>query len=216
MLTYYCVSPRYVLVGRPKLICKADGGWDGRTPKCRLKDRKNPLDRLLELGGRSVPAKDKEMSDSRSEEGLSVVPLGGAGVRKPTRHRERPFQSQPAVPNRRPAIGRPSFAPTLVEDEDNQIYNKRQNLPRKPPTNLDNIDNNILLFPGGGGRRGDNNGGGRIRYPMDNEIPDSANVQASPGQGADEPQPVRNAGPGTNNRQQQQLNLGKAKYGLKY
>ena len=30
------------------------------------------------------------------------------------------------------------------------------------------------------------------RIPIDNEIPDSANVQASPGQGADVPSPVEN------------------------
>merc|ERR1711997_813849 len=35
-----------------------------------------------------------------------------------------------------------------------------------------------------------------------------ANVQANPGQGADVPQPVRNAGPTNNTNRQQQLNLG--------
>ena len=75
-----------------------------------------------------------------------------------------------------------------------------------PSTTLDNIDRNILLYAGGLGNNGKRGQGQRFK-PMDNEIPDSANVQSNPGQGADEPQPVRNAGP-TNTSRQQQLNLG--------
>ena len=107
MLPYYCTSPRYVLVGRPKLICKADGSWDGRIPKCRPKDRKDPLDRLLDLGGRDVEAKDVEGLEKLSKGGgLSIVPLGGVGGRSPMRTRERPFRTQPAVPNIRKKPGR--------------------------------------------------------------------------------------------------------------
>ena len=78
----------------------------------------------------------------------------------------------------------------------------------KAATTLDNIDRNILLYAGGIGIDGKGGGGPRFK-PIDNEIPDSSNVQANPGQGADVPQPVRNAGPtNTNNSRQQQLNLG--------
>ena len=67
-----------------------------------------------------------------------------------------------------------------------------------------------MLYAGGLGNDGTNGQGQRYK-PIDNEIPDSANVQANPGQGADEPQPVRNAGtPNNNGRHQQQLNLGKS------
>ena len=59
---------------------------------------------------------------------------------------------------------------------DEQLYDK------------DEIDRNILLYAGGLGNDGTNGQGQRYK-PIDNEIPDSANVQANPGQGADEPQP---------------------------
>ena len=66
-----------------------------------------------------------------------------------------------------------------------------------------------MLYAGGLGNDGRGSQGPRSK-PIDNEIPDSANVQANPGQGADEPQPVRNAGPNNSNaNRQQQLNLGK-------
>ena len=96
------------------------------------------------------------------------------------------------------------MTPTLIKDiqVDEKIYEKQ------PATTLDNIDQNILLYAGGLGNDGRGSQGPRSK-PIDNEIPDSANVQANPGQGADEPQPVRNAGPNNSNaNRQQQLNLG--------
>ena len=106
MLTYYCTSPRYVLVGRPKLICKADGSWDGKIPRCRPKDRKDPLDRLLDLGGRGVSGKDVDSLEKLSDGGgVSVTPLGGIGGRTPIRTRNGPFRTQPAVPNIREKSG---------------------------------------------------------------------------------------------------------------
>ena len=105
MLTYYCTSPRYVLVGRPKLICRADGSWDGKIPRCRPKDRKDPLDRLLDLGGRGATSNDESLEKISEGGGLSVVPLGGIGGRTPIRTRDRPFRTQPAVPNIREKSG---------------------------------------------------------------------------------------------------------------
>ena len=105
------------------------------------------------------------------------------------------YINQRSRPNRRP-----SFTPSVIKDIqiDEQLYDK------------DEIDRNILLYAGGLGNDGTNGQGQRYK-PIDNEIPDSANVQANPGQGADEPQPVRNAGtPNNNGRHQQQLNLGKS------
>jgi len=124
-----------------------------------------------------------------------------------------PFRTQPAVPNirektdfisRRGQNRRPSFTPTMIKDikVDEKVYEKQ------PSTTLDSIDRNILLYAGGLGNDGRGSQGPRSK-PIDNEIPDSANVQANPGQGADEPQPVRNAGPNNSNaNRQQQLNLG--------
>ena len=107
--------------------------------------------------------------------------------------------------SRRAQNRRPSFTPTMIKDiqVDEKIYEKQ------PSTTLDSIDRNVLLYAGGLGNDGRGSQGPRSK-PIDNEIPDSANVQANPGQGADEPQPVRNAGPNSNNaNRQQQLNLGK-------
>ena len=36
--SYYCTSPRHVLVGVPKLTCRIDGSWDATLPECRLRD----------------------------------------------------------------------------------------------------------------------------------------------------------------------------------
>ena len=36
--SYYCTSPRHVLVGVPKLTCRIDGSWDAALPECRLRD----------------------------------------------------------------------------------------------------------------------------------------------------------------------------------
>ena len=67
---------------------------------CRPKDRKDPLDRLLDLGGRG-PIDQEVASNKNSKEGggLLVNPLSGIGSRTPIRSRDRPFRTQPAVPN---------------------------------------------------------------------------------------------------------------------
>ena len=106
MLTYYCTSPRYVLVGRPKLICKADGSWDGKIPRCRPKDRKDSLDRLLDLSSRGTINKDSVELSLKEKLGLSVSPRSELGSRTPIRTRERPFRTQPAVPNVRDKSGK--------------------------------------------------------------------------------------------------------------
>ena len=106
MINHVNESPRYVLVGRPKLICKADGSWDGKIPRCRPKDRKDPLDRLLELGGRgSLESGGRSNEQLKEGLGLTVNPLSAIGSRTPVRTRDRPFRTQPAVPNIRDKPG---------------------------------------------------------------------------------------------------------------
>ena len=38
IVTYYCTSARYVLVGVPKMQCLKDGTYDAPTPECRLRE----------------------------------------------------------------------------------------------------------------------------------------------------------------------------------
>ena len=105
------------------------------------------------------------------------------------------FVSPRGRPNRRP-----SFTPTLIKDiqVDEKIY-------EKPTTTLDSIDRNILLYAGGMGNEGKGAQGPRFK-PIDNEIPDSANVQANEGPNADVPlSAIQNE----SKSRQQQLNLGK-------
>ena len=36
---FLLLTIRYILVGRPKLMCTEDGSWNGETPSCRSRDR---------------------------------------------------------------------------------------------------------------------------------------------------------------------------------
>ena len=72
--TYYCTTPRHVLVGVPKLNCLKEGTWDAPFPECRPRDP--------ELGG-----------------GVPLVPNRGppldrnGGLRRPIRKRPIPVDN---------------------------------------------------------------------------------------------------------------------------
>ena len=152
--SYYCTTPRHVLVGLPKLNCLKDGTWDGDFPKCRLRDvapevtkEKNPNSRFPNLD------RDTLLRRPILQENLGGL-LEEASSR-PTQviRRKKPFF----------AI---SDLGTAEENESN-------------------VD---------------------PRFPIRNEIPDSANVQANQGPKADVPvSAVQNE----RESRTQQLNLGK-------
>jgi len=135
--TYYCTTPRHVLVGVPKLNCLKEGTWDAPFPECRPRDP--------ELGG-----------------GVPLVPNRGppldrnGGLRRPIRKRPIPV------------------------DNNDEISRPIRRKPR-PESSPD------------------------PRFPINNEIPDSANVRANQGPKADVPvSAVQNE----SKSRTQQLNLG--------
>jgi len=62
---------------------------------------------LLELGGRGSLDQDVGSNEKIKEiAGLTVNPLSAIGSRTPMRTRDRPFRTQPAVPNIREKPGK--------------------------------------------------------------------------------------------------------------
>ena len=102
VLTYYCTNSRYMLVGRPKLMCTEDGSWNGETPSCRSKDRQDPLEKLLEMtSASSGPTRARPPFDRRPS------PTNPSRERQPAaRQPPPPFRRLPAVPNRPLAYGK--------------------------------------------------------------------------------------------------------------
>ena len=155
IVTYYCTSPRYVLVGVPKLQCLKDGTYDAPTPECRP---------------RETPA---------------VAPVG-AGI----------LQTDQA-----PA----SMAPNRFPNRDTPaIVRRGPILKKKIPFNEDG-SRPIRRKPGFRPLEEQNNPD--PRFPIKNEIPDSANVRANQGPRADVP-PV-SAVQNERDARANQLNLGK-------
>ena len=159
IVTYYCTSPRYVLVGVPKLQCQKDGTYDAPTPECRL--RETPAAPTI-----SAPA-PASMAPNRfpnREPGI---------VRRPILKKKIPFSEDagPARPIRR----KPGFRPGLLDENSNPDP----------------------------------------RFPIKNEIPDSANVRANQGPRADVP-PV-SAVQNERDARANQLNLGEENFlSMKY
>lgn len=152
--SYYCVSPRHVLIGVPKLTCRTDGSWDAEVPHCRPRDRKQPV----EPEEPTLPTITKPVFTRPRDAPIARRPI-----------RKKPIPRDPTMFERpRP---RPSFPPLKKNDGP--------------------LDENIS---------------GPARFPVSNEIPDSANVQANQAPGADEP-PVSSVKTEREARQQQ-LNLG--------
>jgi hypothetical protein len=73
---------------------------------------------LLELGGRGALDKVLESHEKMKEGGgLTVNPLSAIGSRTPMRTRDRPFRTQPAVPNNREKPGKCSYLSFLEKHQ---------------------------------------------------------------------------------------------------
>ena len=137
VLTYYCTSPRYVLVGRPKLVCSEDGSWNGRTPSCRSKDRQDPLEKLLDI--------------TAAEDRPSPSTVRPPVIRPSIRTRERkPLRRIPAVPLREKMdfVG-PSRLPPYKKV--GPIRNNEEGLAAEQfPIDNEILDANVQANPGQG------------------------------------------------------------------
>jgi len=132
IVTYYCTSARYVLVGVPKMQCLKDGTYDAPTPECRLRE-------------------------------TPIAPAAGGILQT----------------DRAPA----SMAPNRFPNRDTPTIVRRPILKKKIPFNEEMRP--IRRKPGF--RPLDETSNPDPRFPIKNEIPDSANVRANQGPRADVP-----------------------------
>lgn len=203
MIKYEC-DPGYVMVGRPELMCDVDEKWNGPPPRCEPVYCEEPLS--IRNGGFSLSTNSTRFgtvasyycTSSRHElvgsPKLVCQPDGGWNARPP---RCEPIMVKPRPPKLAP--NPPEIDVPLPPPDTNFPRNRRPFMkkPRPDPESFKPRPRPPFAT---------NDDGFSARPPIDNEIPDSANVQANPGPRADEPSSVANDNP--RETRQAQLNLG--------
>jgi len=221
IIRYEC-NPGYVLVGRNELLCDVDQRWNGPPPRCEPVYCDEP--KQIRHGGFSLstnstrfgtvvsyycssprhnlvgPAKITCLKDgSYNADPPSCVEANSKRLPDPVKEDD----LGPPVIRKRPVFSDPKRTRPGSGNEDTGERRRpfgRGPFPKKPidfspdsPRSLRPRKKDPQLRPEL-----------RPRPPIDNEIPDSANVQNSPA-GADEPSPVEN---NRSETRQAQLNLG--------
>jgi len=220
IIKYQC-NPGYVLVGRNELMCDVDQRWNGPPPRCEPIYCDEP--QQIRYGGFSLSTNSTRFgtvvtyycTSPRHElvgpKKITCLKDGSYNSGPPMcresqkKEKVRIPASIPKIPDtKRPAYGEPKRSrPVLNGNGDSGIRRPfapgRPQFPRKPidfspdaprpqrPKIVNDRDEEVFS----------------ARPPIDNEIPDSANVQNSPA-GADVPTPVENE----SESRQAQLNLG--------
>ena len=205
IIKYHC-NPGYVLVGRNELMCDVDQRWNGPPPRCEPIYCDEP--QQIRYGGFSLSTNSTRFgtvvtyycTSARHEligpKKITCLKDGsyntGPPVCRESLAKEKKVRIQAT---KRPATKRPAYG-----EPKRRLPPGRQPFPRKPidfspeatrpirPKIVNDRDEEVFS----------------ARPPIDNEIPDSANVQNSPA-GADVPTPVENE----SETRQAQLNLGK-------
>ncbi|TRY61198.1 hypothetical protein TCAL_01485 [Tigriopus californicus] len=207
LIQYEC-DPGYVMVGRPELMCDVDEKWNGPPPRCEPVYCEEPLS--IRNGGFSLSTNSTRFgtvasyycTSSRHElvgsPKLVCQPDGGWNARPP---RCEPIMIKPRPPKLAPKP--PTIDVPLPSPESNFPRNRDRRPPflQKPRPDPASFKPRPRRPP-----FTTNDDGFSARPPIDNEIPDSANVQANPGPRADEPSSVANDNP--RETRQAQLNLG--------
>jgi len=204
IIKYHC-NPGYVLVGRNELMCDVDQRWNGPPPRCEPIYCDEP--QQIRYGGFSLSTNSTRFgtvvtyycTSARHEligpKKITCLKDGsyntGPPVCRESLAKEKKVRIQAT---KRPATKRPAYG-----EPKRRLPPGRQPFPRKPidfspeatrpirPKIVNDRDEEVFS----------------ARPPIDNEIPDSANVQNSPA-GADVPTPVENE----SETRQAQLNLG--------
>jgi len=221
IIKYHC-NPGYVLVGRNELMCDVDQRWNGPPPRCEPIYCDEP--QQIRYGGFSLSTNSTRFgtvvtyycTSPRHElvgpKKITCLKDGSYNTGPPVcretlkKEKVRIPATIPKLPNtKRPSYGEPKRGrPILNGNGDSGIRRPfapgRPGFPRKPidfsaeapsrpqrPKIVNDRDEEVFS----------------ARPPIDNEIPDSANVQNSPA-GADVPTPVENE----SESRQAQLNLG--------
>jgi len=217
IIKYQC-NPGYVLVGRNELMCDVDQRWNGPPPRCEPIYCDEP--QQIRYGGFSLSTNSTRFgtvvtyycTSTRHEligpKKITCLKDGSYNTGPPACRESLAKEKVrlPASIPRLPDTERPKYTkrrPVLNGNEDKGIRRPfapgRQPFPRKPiafspessrpqrPKIVNDRDEEVFS----------------ARPPMDNEIPDSANVQNSPA-GANVPTPVENQ----SETRQAQLNLG--------
>ena len=205
VIRYKC-GPGYVLVGRAELMCDVDQRWNGPPPRCEPVYCDEP--RQIRYGGFSLSTNSTRFgtvvsyycTSQRHElvgpKKITCLKDGSYNAEAP---RCRELGGGAQLPDILPplaAVPSPKLPRTRRPSKDESAQSVSRVRVRKP------------FLPGTGRPRDkfspDKNSYEPARAPIDNEIPDSANVQNSPAAGADVPQPVE----GGQETRQAQLNLG--------
>ena len=221
IIKYHC-NPGYVLVGRNELMCDVDQRWNGPPPRCEPIYCDEP--QQIRYGGFSLSTNSTRFgtvvtyycTSPRHElvgpKKITCLKDGSYNTGPPVcreslkKEKVRIPATIPKIPDtKRPAYREPTRKrPILNGNGDSGIRRPfapgRPQFPRKPidfspegprpqrPKIVNDRDEDVFS----------------ARPPIDNEIPDSANVQNSPA-GANVPTPVENE----SESRQAQLNLGK-------
>ena len=224
IIRYQC-NPGYVLVGRNELLCDVDQRWNGPPPRCEPVYCDEP--KQIRYGGFSLstnstrfgtvvsyycssprhnlvgPAKITCLKDgSYNADPPSCVEANSKRLPDPVQEDSRDDLGSPVI-RKRPVFSDPKRTRPGSGNEDTGERRRpfgRGPFPKKP---IDfSPESARPLRP----RKKDSQLRPELRPrpPIDNEIPDSANVQNSPA-GADEPSPVEN---NRSETRQAQLNLG--------
>jgi len=215
IVSYTC-QPGHVLVGRSELTCDVDQKWNGPPPRCEPVYCDEPPQ--IRYGGFSLSTNSTRFgtvvtyycTSSRHElmgpKKITCLKDGSYNAEAP-RCREIGDKSNilpplAAVPNLKTPRNRdPSLKRPGQEDPGDQSYGRvrvrkpypgssRPGGPKFPPRDKFSPDRSQY--------------DGAPRAPIDNDIPDSSNVQREAGAGADVPLPVE----GQKETRQAQLNLG--------
>merc|ERR1719228_6697 len=220
IIKYHC-NQGYVLVGRNELMCDVDQRWNGPPPRCEPIYCDEP--QQIRYGGFSLSTNSTRFgtvvtyycTSPRHElvgpKKITCLKDGSYNTGPPVcreASKKEKVRIPPSIPNlpntKRPSYGEPKRSrPILNGNGDSGIRRPfapgRPQFPRKPidfspeaarpqrPKIVNDRDEEVFS----------------ARPPIDNEIPDAANVQNSPA-GADVPTPVENE----SESRQAQLNLG--------
>jgi len=230
MIQYRC-NPGYILVGRDQLLCDVDQRWNGPPPRCEPVYCEEP--KPLRHGGFTLstnstrlgtvvtyyctnpthhlvgPAKITCLKNGSYNAKPPVCAQASQGVPNKEPKEEEDASRKPMTPTvvrKRPGFGDPNkrARPGMMAQPNEKNGDRRRPFGRVPFPKK-----SIDIYPEPPqpmrpDRKDPNQQRDRPRPPIDNEIPDSANVQNSPA-GADVPNPVEN---NRSETRQAQLNLG--------
>jgi len=225
VISYTCY-PGYVLVGRSELMCDVDQRWNGPPPRCEPVYCNEP--KQIRYGGFSLSTNSTRFgtvvtyycSSSRHElvgpKKITCLKDGSYNAPSPV-CRDKTKSKKPTAPIIPPLAPRDTDIKRYdepkrirLEEDENEFIEPSERPMRRPfgdrPKKFANFPRKESEYESPRVVRPKSKPVQEFRPPVDNEIPDSNNVQNSPAE-ANEPLAVEDDATQTKDRQQQ-LNLG--------